>query len=393
LIVVYLVIAIFLAIIAAYMTRGIQEGLLGDKQRLNTEAFYAAEAGIQKVLWLVNHRQTITSSTGEVYNRRDGNRGVFNVVISDDGSLYKNITSQGTAYSGLSQATRTIQVRLERYDESSRLVGCVSSALYSNGAVRLRFDERDYAYIDGKEKPGIYGTGSVRANKEGEGHIFGNPDILEDESVPEGLTDGIWDTFNFNALREIAKANDTYFSADDTNDEYNNPYNRNHKYTLPIVKSDGTKVTNGVFFFDASKGNPLDDSEVNPKNEVRLKLQGTTEPVSGIIVVVGDLTIQDTDDYDFLFNGVILALDDLKIDDKRHGRRSQEHNDSDIYIQGAVLSDNIITEGKGRLKKAGMDITNATIEYNRDAIVSAIISNLYYWRISAGSWKEVPLYQ
>jgi len=233
----------------------------------------------------------------------------------------------------------------------------------------------------GGVKPGIYSTDEVNSKKVGEGRIVGLPQgILENQAIPEGLQAGVWDTFDFNNLRAIAKANGTYFSADGTTDEYNNSYNKAGKYTLPVIAGQ----TNGVFFFDAKDGEPLDDDEINPANKIKVKLKGTSAPMSGIIAVVGDLTIKDTDDYDFLFDGIILVLDNLKLTDTRHHRRSGT-NDSDIVIRGAVLSENVIEEGKRRKKKSTVDIDNATIEYNPESMSSASSR----WSIVPGSWREL----
>lgn len=256
--------------------------------------------------------------------------------------------------------------------------------MYSKGVVKIKFDKREEdTYIDGGNMPGIYSTDEVKSKKEGEGRIGGTPGILENQEVPRGLPDGIWGAFDFNALREIAKENGTYFSADETGDEYNNSYNKKGKYTLPIEEGE----TNGVFFFDAKEGEPLDDDEVEPKNGIRVKLEGTTEPVSGIIVVVGDLNIKDTNNYDFLFDGVILVLDDLKIDDKKTHRRDGA-NDSDVVIRGAVLSDNVIDKKKKRKKKPTVEIKNATIKYDPGIITSASSFASANWDVILGTWQE-----
>jgi hypothetical protein len=380
----YMVATLLAGLLGIYAVRTISENRLAERQRRSAEAFYIAEAGIQKALWVITRKPRLINETDNAWNARlmaEANKysnignGSFNIGKIIGGDIVKNITSTGTA----SFAVRKIQVNAR-----NSWLNKIPAALYSNGKVKVKFDKRDDAYIDGKDMPGVYSTEGVKAKKKEEERIEGSPPILEDQTVPEGLLDGIWNAFDFNSLREIAKANGTYFSADDTGDEYNNPYNKKDKYTLPIVRDDGTKITSGVFFFDARNGEPLDDDGVNPGNEIRLKLEGTTEKVSGVIVVVGDLSIKDTKEYDFLFDGVILVLDDLKIDDKRSHRRKDDTNDSDIVIRGAVLTDNVIHKGKKRKKKTSAHIKNATIEYSPRAIGSVSP----YWGVVPGSWRE-----
>jgi Tfp pilus assembly protein PilX len=370
-----MVIFVLTTLLGVYGTRSINENNLAQRQEKSVEAFYIAEAGIQKAIWVIsNNPQQIDDNdwlTARVNVNNSLGNGSFQVQISGDASA-KTITNSGT----VSSITRQIQVQVQ-----NSWLSKIPAAIYAKGVGKIKFHKRDEAYIDGGSMPGIYSIDEVKIKKEGEGRIDGNPPILENQEVPKNLADGIWEAFDINRLREIAKANGTYFSADTSGDEYNNPYNKKGKYTLPVKPGQ----TNGVFFFDAKNGEPLDDDEINPKNEIRVKLKGTTEPVSGVIVVVGDLDIKDTNDYDFLFNGVILVLDDLKIDDKKHHRRGGD-NDSDVFIKGAILCDNIIEKGKKRKKKPVVKIKNATIEYDADSIATAAPAT---WSIVSGSWQEL----
>ncbi|MBU4310870.1 hypothetical protein KKD34_04800 [bacterium] len=384
LITVYMAVFVLTSLLGVYATRSINENNLAERQKMSAEAFYVSEAGIQKALWVISNNLGQISDNTWLTNQTNTNNtlgnGAFQVQITGDAST-KNITSDGT----ISSITRQIQVQAQ-----NSWLSKIPAAVYSKGVVRIKFDKREkkkdkgegeeYAYIDGGNMPGIYSTDEVSSKREGEGRITGTPPILENQEVPEGLQDGIWDAFDINALREIAKEDGTYFSADVTDDEYNNPYNKSGKYTLPIAAGQ----TNGVFFFDARNGEPLDDDEINPTNEVRVKLEGTTEQVSGVIVVIGDLKIRDTKHYDFLFDGVILVLDNLKMDDRKSHRRKGA-NDSDIFIKGAVLSNNIIDKGKKRKKKPNIDINNATIEYDPDSISSASS----HWSMVPGTWEEL----
>jgi len=380
----YMIVTVLAGLLGVYAMRTINENRLAERQQRSAEAFYIAEAGIQKALWVITGKPRLVSETDDAWNARlkaeinkysNIGNGSFCIEKITGGDTVKNITSTGTA----SFAIRKIQAQAQ-----NSWLNKIPAALYSNGKVKLKLDKRGDAYIDGKDMPGVYSTEEVKEKKKEEEQIKGNPPVLEYQVVPEGLLDGLWNAFDFNSLREAAKANGTYFSADGTSDEYNNLYNKKGKYTLPIVQDDGTKITSGIFFFDARKGEPLDDDGVNPDNEIRLKLEGTTEKVSGVIVVVGDLSIKDTKEYDFLFDGVILVLDDLKIDDKRSHRRKDDTNDSDIVIRGAVLTDNVIYKGEKRKKRTTAHIKNATIEYNPRAIGS----NAPYWGVASGSWRE-----
>lgn len=375
----YMVIGVLTIFGVGLISRSVSERNITQRYVDSNKAFWLAEAGIQKALWVISNNPDQISNNDWLISQANTNNnlgnGSFQVQITTTDGSIKNITSKGT----VSSVDRQIRIQAQ-----NSWLTKIPGAVYSNSAVKVKFDKRDDAYIDGDEVAGIYASGDVKVKREGEGRIEGNPPILENQDVPEGLLDGIWDAFDVNALRETAKANGTYFSAEG-DDEYNNPYNKKGKYTLPLELDDGTKISEGVFFFDARKGEPLDDDEVNPKNEIRVKLEGTTEKVSGIIVVVGDLKIKDTKDYDFLFDGVILVLDDLKIDDKKHHRRHGT-NDSDIFIRGAVLSGNIIEKGKKRKKKPSIDIKNATIEYDPGSILSSVSS---HWGIVPGTWQEL----
>jgi len=337
------------------------------RQNNSTRAFYLAEAGIQKALWVIsNHPDWANTDLRDEANR--GKHGLdFNVgTITSDAST-KTITCSG-------MGIRQIQIQAQ----PDNWLNKIPAAVYSNGTgIKIKFDKRDDTYIDGHNVAGIYSTGDVKTKKEGEGRIEGNPAILEYQNVPEGLQDGLWDAFDINTLRGVAKANGTYFQGDDYN-------KKKVKYTLPV--EDG--VTDGVFFFDTKDGVLLDDDAIDKKNEANVELKGTTEQISGIIVVLGDLKIVDTKDYDFLFDGVIIVLDDLKIDDKRHHRRKKGTNDSDIFIKGAVLSDDIIQKRKKRKKKPNSDIKNATIEYDAGAITKASSS---YWTVIPGTWQEMDI--
>ncbi len=372
LIICYMVISVLTILGAAFITRSVSERSVASKYSDSTQAFWLAEAGIQRVLWTISHNPGLI-------NDNAGLRALANTYNSNGSFLVESITGTSiktfTVSSTVSSITRRIQVNADN-DWQRKIPG----AVYSRGVVQVRFDHRDDAYIDGGVKPGIYSTDEVYSKKIGEGRIVGQPQgILENQAIPEGLQAGVWDTFDCNNLRAIAKANGTYFSATDDEDE-NNTYNKSGKYTLPVIAGQ----TNGVFFFDAKNGEPLDDDEINPGNKIKVQLKGTTAPMSGIIVVVGDLNIVDTHDYDFLFDGIILVLDNLKLSDNRHHRRSGT-NDSDIVIRGAVLSENVLMEGRRRKKKSTVDINNATIEYSAESMSSASSR----WSIVPGSWREL----
>lgn len=342
----YMAVLVLTGMFGVSMLRNIHASRLVEMEQSRTEAFYLAEAGIQRALWVLSNNPLMDNAALEqaANAATDLGDGTFQIQITDGAvPSIKNITVTGTA----SSFTRQIQVQAR-----NSWVNKIPAPVYSPGAVEVKFDKRtsaDDAYIDGHDVPGIYTSAyaQVKVTWEGEGRISGNPPILENQPVPDSFRDGVWDAFNLNGLREAAKANGTYFSSDGTTSEYNNAFNKKNQYTLPIVPGQ----TNGVFFFDAKDGEPLSDDLIEPKNLVRVKLQGTTEPISGVIVVVGDLDIKDTDEYDFLFDGVIIVLDDLKIDDKRTHRRNGT-NDSDVVIKGAVISDNIIEKGKKAQEEA-----------------------------------------
>ncbi len=354
------------------------------RQNNSTRAFYLAEAGIQKALCVISNHPDWTNTDLTTEANRDKHGLDFTVeAITGDAST-KTITCSG-------MGVRQIQAQAQ----SDNWLDNIPAAVYSKGVVKIHFEKlrkdgtsRDTrAFIDGGSMPGIYSTDSVTSKREGEGRILGTPPVLENQNVPEGLQDGMWDTFDIDTLRGIAKTNGTYFSADETDDDYNNPYNKRGEYTLPVELDDETKITEGVFFFDTRNGEPLDD-ELEPRNRIKVKLEGTTELVKGVIVVVGDLHIKDTDNYDFLFDGVILVLNDLKIDDKKNHRRGGT-NDSDIFIKGAVLSDNIIKKGEKRKKeKPAVDIKDATIEYDASAITKA---SSPCWAVIPGTWQEMDI--
>ncbi len=397
----YTVVFVLTSLLAVYAARSINENNLAEIEKNSVEAFYIAEAGIQKALWIFSNKAlwvTISSPdqihnndwlTSQINTNNNFGNGSFQVEITGDGAN-KTIRSSST----ISSVTRGIQVQIQ-----NTWLDKIPSALYSRGPVMTRFDWRDDAYIDGGNKPGIYSCEYVwnwpdwphghhwphHHHWSGDDHIEGNPPILEDQDTPEALEDGIWDVFDFNTLRQIAQANGTYFAGEDYGHRhgsyYNNPFNRANRYTLPIEEGQ----TYGVFFFDAINGEPLDDDEVDPRNQVRVKLEGTTEPMSGIIVVVGDLDIKDTRRYDFLFDGVILVLDDLTIHDSRHHRRWWGGNDSDICISGTVLSENLLERGRWRRKNPTARIYNASIEYDAESI-SYIPTP---WVVVPGSWQEI----
>jgi|GEM_PF-2077656 len=338
-----------------------------EKRIFSQKAFWLAEAGIQKVIWALRNKPSLNQTDWNNFISQvndNSNLGDGGFSVTGD-YLTKNIISTGT----VNEVTRKIQVQAQ-----TSWLNKIPAAVYVRNIGNITFQKRDDAYIDGTTMPGMYSIGDIRTNRIGEGRIEGTPPILENQLVPDNLQDGIWNAFDFNALRDYAKANGTYFSAEG-NDEFNNSYNKSGKYTLPVKEGQ----TSGVFFFDARNGEPLDDDGVNPKNEIRVKLRGTTEQMSGVLVVVGDLKIIDTDVYDFLFNGVILVLDDLKISDKTHHRRLGT-NDSDILINGAVLNDNIVLRNRERKKKATVIINNATIKYDPGSI--------NYWD-TVGNWKEI----
>lgn len=416
LITVYMIVWVLTSLLTLTAMRGLNELQLVGLQHDSTQAFYLAEAGIQRALWQLSQSPVGTSNddiAGAVNaNSQLGNdNDRFTVTIAtpdpNDPTL-RTISSTGTVGS----IPRTIQVQARFGSWVDRVPG----ALYGDRNIELTFHKREEPdqeppdettdeepsadpYIDGGPIPGIYSTGGV-IQKHGRGRISGTPPILENQPVPEGLRDGVWEAFDLNALREVSKANGTYVAADrdpdPTNPEdFNNLYNKNGKYTLPL---EGGR-TESVFFFDTKSGLPLDDDEVSPKNEVRVKLSGTCRPIShipipisGVIVVVGDLEIRDTTDCDFLFNGLIIALDDVKITDQRHHRRDpMDTNSSDIVIRGAVLSNNVIEKGKPRKKKPAVKIKNATIQYDALAIATAQKDAFpgSHWGIVPGTWREL----
>lgn len=372
------IITVFLSIAGiAFTIRSIQEKNLANRYTNSVRAFWLAEAGIQNALEVISNNPLQISDNDWLTTKANVNNnlgaGSFNILITTnpgDASI-KNITSKGTAFS----TTRQVQIQAQ-----NKWLSKIPGAVYSNGGLKVKFDKRDDAYIDGHEVAGIYTTGEVKVKKEGEGKIYGNPPIKE-ASMPEGLQNGIWEVFNLEALRETAKTNGTYFQGDDYNKK-----GKKDKFTLPVVEGEAE----GVFFFDTRGGVPFDDDALDKENEAKVELKGTTEQVSGVIVVVGDLKIVDTKDYDFLFDGVILVLDDLKIDDKGNHRRKKDGdtNDSDIVIRGAVLSDNVIEKGKKRKKKATVDIKNATIENDPGAISFASSLESASWDIVPNSWQE-----
>jgi len=340
------------------------------RQNNSTRAFYLAEAGIQKTLWVISNYPDQTNAWLTSEANRDKHGLDFTVgTITGDAST-KTITCSG-------MGIRQVQVQAQ----PDNWLNKIPAAVYSGGTgIKIKFDKRNDAYIDGHGVAGIYSTGEVKSKikpelEEGEEEerIKGTPAILENQNVPKSLQDGLWDAFDINTLRGVAKANGTYFQGDDYN-------KKKVKYTLPVEGG----VTDGVFFFDTKDGVVLDDDAIDKKNEAKIELKGTTELMSGVIVVLGDLTIKDTKDYDFLFDGVIIVLDDLKMHDNRHGRRDGT-NDSDILIRGAILSDDIIQKGKKRKKKPTTDIKNATIEYDAGTITSTSSS----WGIISGSWQEL----
>ena len=394
----YLVVWLLTSLLTLTAMRGLNELRLVGLQHDSAQAFSLAEAGIQRALWVLSGDPLTTAPNaieGQIQadNALRDERGVqvgsFQVTVSplDEGFLTRTITSTGIVKS----MRRTVQVQARHGGWVTR----IPSSVYSTSVVSLQFDARDDAYVDGTPVVGVYSTDDVISKKVGPGRIEGAPPIAEFQNVPEGVQEGVWDAFDFNALRDVAKAQGTYVSADGTADAYNNPYNKSGRYTLPLKPGQ----TEGVFFFDAKSGQPLDDNEVNPQNEVRVKLEGTcnnprsgiSTPVTGIIVVVGDLHIKETRDCDFLFNGVIIALDDMTLDDPRHHRRKTDTNDSDIVIRGAVLSDNIIEKGKKRKKKPSLRIKNATVDYDAAAIAYAqkLAFPGSYWGIVPGTWREL----
>ena len=372
----YFAVAALTTFFAMSTLRVMHESRLAGVQRTRTEAFYVAEAGLQRTVWVLGRSPLLDDATLErnINTENQIGNGRFQVRLAPAaGRKKKAVSSTGT----VSSFSRRIGANVR-----NTWVNKIPAAVYSPGPITLQIDKRkeaDDAYIDAHAIAGVYSAGEVKVKKDGEGRITGSPPIVENTEVPEGLRDGVWDEFNLNGLREVAKANGTYFSADDTDKELNNPFNKSGHYTLPIEPSQ----TNGVFFFDAKRGEPLDDDEVTPNNKIRVKLEGTTEPMSGIIVVVGDLDIKDTKEYDFLFDGVIIVLDDLRIDDKKSHRRPGL-NDSDVVIRGAVLSDNVIEKGKKRKKKPSITIKNATVDYAPDVITAVSPS----WTIVPGTWQE-----
>ena len=363
-----LIFAVVLGIGAVAVTRlHSTEISLVRRQNNSTRAFYLAEAGIQKALWVISNYPGRTNAWLTSEANRDKHGLDFTVgAITGDAST-KTITCSG-------MGIRQVQVQAQ----PDNWLNKIPAAVYSNGTgIKIKFDKRDDAYIDGHNVAGIYSTGEVKTKKEGEGRIEGNPDILENQDVPGSLQDGLWDAFDINILRGVAKANGTYFQGDDYN-------KKKVKYTLPVEGG----VTDGVFFFDTKDGVVLDDDAIDKKNEANVELKGTCGNwMSGVIVVLGDLKIVDTKNCDFLFEGIIIVLDDLKIHDKKSHRRSGA-NDSDIFIKGAVLSDDIIQKGKKRRKKPSSDIKNATIEYDAGAITKASSS---YWTVIPGTWQETDI--
>lgn len=306
----------------------------------------------------------------------------------NDPSSFYSVKREATIYAqgkveGLS---RTIQTQIEI---KKTWLSKIPSAVYTRNKIEVSFDERDDPYITGGDAgtgiAGIYSTDKITLKEGAAGCIEGDPAISEDQEPPEDLEYGIWDAFDINALKAQAIADETYFTADE--------YNKMGKYTLPVVADE----PNGVFFFDTEGGVPLDDEVIEQNKEANVELKGTNyvdpdtgeqSAVSGVIVVVGDLKIVDTPVYDFLFDGVVLVLDDLNLEDKRTGRRDGT-NDSDIFIRGAVLNDNIIQETgkkekKKPTKKSIIKIENATIEYEPDIITDTQPPSVIF-----ESWQEI----
>ncbi len=412
----YLVIVVLTILGSAFLVRSVSEKRIAERERDLIRAFNIAEAGLERALYDLKRDSKYspglpswrddniyTSATEYI----DISQGVAGAIPQNYPTFY--LLPYGTVYdyslppvsTSLDGGSFTVELAnvagkddeiwvksTGTFNSLSRIIQAririenswlskIPAAIYSNGAVKVKFKKRDDAYIDGDEVAGIYASGDVKVKKDGEGRIDGNPPIQEEAPTPEALEDGIWDAFDINALRDIAIEEGTYFSGDE--------YNKKGKYILPVEEGE----TAGVFFFDTRDGVVLDDDAIDEANEAKVELRGTCgNQISGIIVVVGDLTIKDTKDCDFLFDGVILVLDDLKMHDNRHGRRDGS-NDSDIFIRGALLSDNIIQKGKKRKKKPAADIKNATIEYDKNAITNASSYGSSQWRIILESWQEI----
>ena len=99
-----LIVVVILAILGtATISRSISESRMAQRQLESAQAFWAAEAGIQKALWVVSDssRYGMIDNEGWLIND-DGDRennfsnGNFQVQISGD-ALTKTIVGSGTA--------------------------------------------------------------------------------------------------------------------------------------------------------------------------------------------------------------------------------------------------------------------------------------------------------
>lgn len=327
------------------------ENMTAEKQISESKAFWLAEAGIQKTLWVLDKNPALLNNDQLLASKINTNNsfgdGGFQVQISGGGAD-KTISSLGSVYS----TRRRIQIQASN-DWSQR----IPAALYSSAKVEnLSFNfSLGNGSLDGHNKTGIYAVSDVDNGllDRYAGKIKGTPPVIENTGIPpSGLEYGIWDAFDFDALRERAKADGTYFSGD-----YNN-------FVLPIET--------GVFFFDTTDGKPL----TKGGKAVDVWFNGTNNTIaSGIIIVVGDLTITDMLS-SFLFDGIIFVMNDLTINDIYADRLPYPLIPHKVVIRGALLIDNNVT------------IRNSTIEYS-SAAISDYSSGFLDWFIVPGSWQEL----
>jgi len=140
LIICYMVITVLTILGAAFLTRSVSERSVASKYFDSTQAFWLAEAGIQRVLWTIsNNPGLINDNAGLVTLANNYSNGSF-LVESISGTSIKTFIVSST----VSSITRRIRV-----DANNDWQRKIPGAVYSRGVVRVKFDERDDAYING----------------------------------------------------------------------------------------------------------------------------------------------------------------------------------------------------------------------------------------------------
>jgi hypothetical protein len=320
-----------------------------------------------------------------------GTTGGFEVTVTRTAKNERQIEAIGYAPSnaGPSRSRRKIRAIVEKLPDMALNAPC---ALCVKGDLEVSGTSKIDSYLDTTcgSKVGALSVGTL--DKQGTSDIRGSTDgnavwnqttDYQSNSDPS-VFDGITLTSNdFKTLRELAKANGTYFGPG-----YPDGTASSSTTWSGHVQFDSThQLKNGIVFIDTVSGQdiPADISQQNPSDFASAQIQGnpfigdSTDPgkFKGWIVVNGSLAISGN----MTINGLVYVVNDLTYNGTGTGG-----------INGLAVSQNIRDVTATAISTSDPDdsttVGNSKVTFNCQNIRSPqfIPQN---FKLKAGTWREL----